>query len=506
MKTIKKISVLPHLDTSHCRKSDGKSKFYIKVRISGKVRLYDMQQELFMDKRFWVHETNPKTGKPQKRMRIQHGKGNLESKTLERNLNVQVEEMIALVEEQIRKRTPPSHQLLAKLWKGTEAKTLADFLAWRISEDGKGVANATAKVWHLVHKHVADYDSDVLLHEVTLEWLLKYEQYLRHEIPMYRGFYADGKTRKVFRYGLANNSIRCEFGILKKFFRYATMHDFIAKNPLPLFYADKATRKRMEYKLPERNVLEGHEIDRLHRAYINEELIDMFKDAEPHLQQRAIRYHHVLQQILVSIYTGFRFGDFQKFGDGKNVVVQNGHISLTMQKVKKRQTIKLTDRLREVLSLETEGKLLSGRVYGNRRSNELLAEILPLLGFTKHYTWHDLRRTFASYLQEKNVDINKVSKLMGHSSVTVTERYVKVRNQDLDTAMEVWDEKPETDPNPSPDDNASAADSVTLGLLELVRANPGIELPEKLRKLVAAYLPGEAKVQAESKNALRVVG
>jgi integrase len=468
--------------------------------------LYDIQPELVMDKKFWVHEVNPDTGKPQKRMRIRHSKSNLDSITLERKLNAQVEKMISVVDEQIRKGNAPSHQTLLKLWSGGEARTLSEFITWRISEDSVNVATTTVKRWKLMLRHINGFDKEVLLQEVDVEWLLRYEKYLRHEIPRVLGGKSQWTQNNATGYGLGQNTIVKEFEMMSRFFRYATLNDFIQKNPFPLFYADRATRKRMNHQKTEYNVLEGAEIDRLHKAYLEEELIEMFKNEKAHLQKRGLRYHHVLQQILVSIYTGFRFGDFKKFGKGEEVLVQNGRITITMQKVNRRQTIKLTDRLWEVLSLEKEGKLLSGKVYSNSCSNQHLRIVLSLLGFTKHYTWHDLRRTFASYLQEKNVDIHKVSKLMGHSSVTVTERYVKVRNQDLDTAMDVWDEKPETDPNPSPDDNANAADSVTLGLLELVRANPGIELPEKLQDLVAGYLPDLGSEKTDTKSSIRIVG
>ncbi|MFR1630423.1 MAG: tyrosine-type recombinase/integrase, partial [Sutterella wadsworthensis] len=41
----------------------------------------------------------------------------------------------------------------------------------------------------------------------------------------------------------------------------------------------------------------------------------------------------------------------------------------------------------------------------------------------KTVTTHDLRRTFATRLLEKNVDITTVKNLMGHSSITTTTLY-----------------------------------------------------------------------------------
>ena len=496
MNKSQKFSVLAHLDTSHCRKSDGKSKFYLKVRIAGQARLYDIQPELTMDKKFWVHEIDHETGKRKKRMRIHHAKANLNSKTLERHLAVKVDEMMAIIEDMLRKGNAPSHPSLSQLWKGSEARTFAEFIQWRIDEDSAGVKASTVSRWVSIQRCVQEFDRKVLLSDVSQEWLLRYEHYLRHDKPITRGSGREEKKAIARNFGMTNNTIVTRFGYLGKILAYAAKNDFVGRNPMDMFYADKATKKRMTYKRPERNVLEGAEIDRLHRAYVEKELIVMFKDAKPHLQEKALKYHQVLQQILVSIYTGFRFGDIAKFGEEGEVAVGMGRITLTMQKVDKRQTLKATDRLMEVLSLKTEGKLLSAPIYCNAHANKLLRKVLSLLGFTKHYSWHDLRRTFASYLQEKNVDIHKVSKLMGHSSVTTTERYVKVRDQDLDTAMEVWDEASESSPQPSPDDNG-----IVPELLEMIRLNPGIKLPEKLQKLVAEHLPNTS-----TNPALRVVG
>ena len=50
----------------------------------------------------------------------------------------------------------------------------------------------------------------------------------------------------------------------------------------------------------------------------------------------------------------------------------------------------------------------------------------------ENVTLHDLRKTFGSMLIGKGVDIYRVSKLLGHSSVTVTEsHYVDILDRDL---------------------------------------------------------------------------
>jgi site-specific recombinase XerD len=52
------------------------------------------------------------------------------------------------------------------------------------------------------------------------------------------------------------------------------------------------------------------------------------------------------------------------------------------------------------------------------------------------FHWHDLRHTFASRLVMKGVDLYTVSKLMGHYSTEVTERYAHLANAHLQKAVD----------------------------------------------------------------------
>jgi site-specific recombinase XerD len=50
--------------------------------------------------------------------------------------------------------------------------------------------------------------------------------------------------------------------------------------------------------------------------------------------------------------------------------------------------------------------------------------------------WHDLRHTFASRLVMHGVDLYTVSKLLGHYSLEVTERYAHLASGHLQKAVE----------------------------------------------------------------------
>jgi len=57
-------------------------------------------------------------------------------------------------------------------------------------------------------------------------------------------------------------------------------------------------------------------------------------------------------------------------------------------------------------------------------------------GLNRKLNFHSLRHTFASWLVQRGVSIYEVSKLLGHSSISVTEIYSHLRAEDLREAVE----------------------------------------------------------------------
>lgn len=66
------------------------------------------------------------------------------------------------------------------------------------------------------------------------------------------------------------------------------------------------------------------------------------------------------------------------------------------------------------------------------------------------FTFHDLRRTFGTRLLEHGVDIVTISKLYGHSSVLVTQRYLHPSEELSIEAVEFLASGPMKQPETSP--------------------------------------------------------
>jgi len=87
-----------------------------------------------------------------------------------------------------------------------------------------------------------------------------------------------------------------------------------------------------------------------------------------------------------------------------------------------------------------EGKLENNSILpsiSNQKFNSYLKEIAEIVGIDKRLTHHIARKTFATtVLLYNDVPIDIVSKLLGHSKISVTqEHYAKVVNKKVSEAI-----------------------------------------------------------------------
>lgn len=139
---------------------------------------------------------------------------------------------------------------------------------------------------------------------------------------------------------------------------------------------------------------------------------------------------------LFSCFCGLRISDIVGL-KWKDVFLDNGQyrLSVAMQKTKEPIYLPLSNEALKWMPKQ-------GNKTGNDFVFHLPAHINVCLkpwavkaGITKHFTFHTARHTFATMMLTLGADLYTVSKLLGHTSVKMTQVYAKIVNKKKDDAV-----------------------------------------------------------------------
>ncbi len=72
--------------------------------------------------------------------------------------------------------------------------------------------------------------------------------------------------------------------------------------------------------------------------------------------------------------------------------------------------------------------------------NKNLKIICKKIGVEKNLSFHISRHTFATRALRKGISIDKVSKILGHSSIKETQVYAKIVSSEMDKAMDIFND------------------------------------------------------------------
>jgi integrase len=238
----------------------------------------------------------------------------------------------------------------------------------------------TRLVWQLTLSHMKKFGGDtVTFAQVNKKWLEEFKTYLLANV--------------------ANNTASHLFGHVRTALRQAIRDEIITINP-----CDK---------------VKGIKEEETHREYLT------FAEVEK-LAATPCRIPVVKRAFLFSCYTGLRYSDVNALR-WRNI--RDGRLQFTQEKTGGIEYFELAPQAVALLGEPAEADAAVFDLPSYDRINSAVKSWAKRAKIDKHVTFHVARHTFATLLLTHGVDLYTVSKLLGHKSIQMTQRYAKIIDQ-----------------------------------------------------------------------------
>lgn len=177
-------------------------------------------------------------------------------------------------------------------------------------------------------------------------------------------------------------------------------------------------------------------IEPVDKGFLNK--TELAKLAEKEFE--VLRLEQVRDIFLFCCYTGLAYVDVHSLTAG-DIVEEDGRLWIRKARHKTSVMchIPIIKPARDILDkyapfIPTTGKLLP--VLSNQKMNAYLKEIAAVVGIEKDLTTHLARHTFATTVTLANhVSIENVSKMLGHSSIRMTQHYARILDASIESEM-----------------------------------------------------------------------
>ena len=139
-----------------------------------------------------------------------------------------------------------------------------------------------------------------------------------------------------------------------------------------------------------------------------------------------IRNLEVRNAFIFCTLTGLRFCDIKKLTWGE---IHRDKISIVQQKTKVPLTIPLSEDMKMLLPKRRESNMIVFNLPSHTACQKWVKKLVRVAGIEKNISWHSGRHTFGTNLIKYDGNIAVASKLLGHTSIVNTQRYVKVNDE-----------------------------------------------------------------------------
>ncbi len=237
--------------------------------------------------------------------------------------------------------------------------------------------------------------------------------------------------------GVTAKTINMELGFIVAAGRYARAQGLISL--LPWRKAERATNRSADQSW---TFLEADEIDRL-LSVLRNGVDPSIKRKDGCTRRVKVRFELDLYcRVLFLLNSGARRGEMDRL-KWSDIDTSRGQVRIVTRKAArsgrnaKARHVPMNASLAEMFDTMERGRP-SDLVFGaDGNLGRRLKAALRWAGVERHVRVHDLRHTFASHLAMQGIPIYSISKLLGHSNTTMTERYAHLSPGALQEAVNV---------------------------------------------------------------------
>lgn len=218
--------------------------------------------------------------------------------------------------------------------------------------------------------------------------------------------------------GIQHNTAMRYMKIVKQVIKHCISNRWLVHNPLDGF--------KCTYRKVQRLALDWNDLEALKAVKLSIKRLDEVKDT-----------------FLFCCFTGYAFVDVEKLSMANIVTSQDGitWVKATRTKTEIDCNVPLMQDALQIIKKydahecrQIEGRLLP--VKSNQKMNAYLKEIADLAGINKTLTTHIARHTFATTITlENDVPLETVSKMLGHTKLTTTQIYAKMKDRKVNKDM-----------------------------------------------------------------------
>lgn len=292
---------------------------------------------------------------------------------------------------------------LRYLGKDKNVSTLKELLDYHFKNEIPKLEPGTAKNYSATEKYLIKFlkeklkTPDVKLATIDYSFITSFENYLRTCKPL--------KVNQP----LTNNGIMKHQERFQKILNIALRFRWILHNPFVLY--------QLKFDEYDSDFLEVHELESFKNLTFKDKGLQLVSDIFVFACYTGLSYIEVKLLKKDGIVTGI---------DGEQWINVKRKKTKTPVKVPLLNEAKhILDKYADYPNVKNDFSLLP--VFANQTVNRYLKTIAKKVGIKKHLTFHVARHTFATTITLLNdVPLETVSKLLGHTKLSTTQRYARV--------------------------------------------------------------------------------